>query len=84
MGRPKKKTAPTSKNIYQGVKIIHGRPVQYVVSDDPRFYEQIHKRKSRIFYTIIGMFFLSYAYIVGDIFYTQVFSEEVDKIIYML
>jgi len=54
------------------------------VTDDPAFYEGIHKRKTRVLYTLHGLFYLFYAGIIADIFYQQVFTKEVEKLIYML
>ena len=82
MARPKK-----HKSTYTGIKghLVHGRPVEFiVVDDDPAFYERIHKRKTRVLYTLHGLFYLFYAGITADIFYQQVFTQEVNKLIYML
>ena len=54
-------------------------------TDDPEFQMWIHRRKERIRLGVISLFWISFAYIVGDIFYLQVYKEMVDKAVrYML
>ena len=79
--KPNKKYQP-----YKGIgRLYHGRPVVFYASDDPEFQLWIHKRKERIRLGVLCLFWTSFAYIVTDIFYLQVFKYQVDKTIqYML
>ena len=79
--QPNKKYKP-----YKGIgRLIHGRPVVFYATDDPEFQMWIHKRKERIRLGVLSLFWASFAYIVADIFYLQVYKEMVDKTIqYML
>jgi len=79
--KPNKKYKP-----YKGIgRLYHGRPVVFYATDDPEFQMWIHRRKERIRLGVISLFWISFAYIVGDIFYLQVYKEMVDKAVrYML
>ena len=79
--KPNKKYKP-----YRGIgRLYHGRPVVFYASDDPEMQMWIHKRKERIRLGVISLFWMSFAFIVGDIFYLQVYKEMVDKAVrYML
>ena len=79
--KPNKKYKP-----YRGIgRLYHGRPVVFYTSDDPEMQMWIHKRKERIRLGVISLFWMSFAFIVGDIFYLQVYKEMVDKAVrYML
>jgi len=86
-GQTFKDTKPNKKfKPYKGIgRLYHGRPVVFYASDDPEFQMWIHKRKERIRLGVISLFWMSFAYIVGDIFYLQVYKEMVDKAVrYML
>ena len=79
--KPNKKYKP-----YRGIgRLYHGRPVGFYASDDPEMQMWIHKRKERIRTGILFLFWTSFTYIIGDIFYLQVFKDQVDKTVqYML
>ena len=73
--KPNKKYKP-----YKGIgRLYHGRPVVFYASDDPEMQMWIHKRKERIRLGVISLFWTSFVFIVGDIFYLQVYKEMVDK-----
>ena len=78
-GKPKYKP-------YKGIgRLIHGRPVVFYATDDPELQLWIHKRKERIRTGILFLFWTSFTYIIGDIFYLQVFKNQIDHTIkYML
>ena len=63
--KPNKKYKP-----YKGIgRLYHGRPVVFYATDDPEFQMWIHRRKERIRLGVISLFWTSFAFIVGDIFY---------------
>ena len=83
----KEETKPNKKyKPYKGIgRLIHGRPVVFYATDDPELQLWIHKRKEKIRTGILFLFWTSFTYIIGDIFYLQVFKNQIDHTIkYML